>query len=85
MFNLKDLLIKFKEIQDPGEKKRRIAGEINLLLGSDLVSSSEIDIKDHVLFLKVHPAIKNKVFLNKKDTIERINSVFLGECIVDIR
>ncbi len=85
MFNLKDLLSKFKEIQDPGEKKRRIAGEINLLLGSDLVSSSEIDIRNHVLFLNVHPAIKNKVFLSKKNTIERINGVFPDECIVDIR
>jgi hypothetical protein len=85
MFNLKDLLSKFKEIQDPGEKKRRIAGEINILLGSDLVTSNEIDVRNHVLFLNTHPAIKNKVFLKKKNTIERINNVFPDECIVDIR
>jgi hypothetical protein len=85
MFNLKDLLSKFKEIQDPGEKKKNIAAEINRVLGSDLVTSNDIELKHHIIFLKVHPAIRQKLFLNKKNTIEVINSVFPEECIIDIR
>lgn len=85
MFNLKDLLVKFKSIQDPSEKKKVIIGILNEIIGAEILKNNEIETRNHILFLKAHSAVKNKIFMQKKNVVEKINNVLPEECIVDIR
>lgn len=85
MFNLKDLLVKFKGIQDPSEKKRVVVDVLNKIIGAEVLKRDEVDIKNHIIFIKSHPALKNKIFTQKKNTIDQVNSILPEEFIVDIR
>lgn len=71
--NLKDLLLKFKNIQNPKEVRKGIADEMNLFLGSELVKFDDIETKNHIIYLKIHPGIRQKIHNQKHQIIKKIN------------
>jgi hypothetical protein len=85
MLQIKDLLQKFKNLQDPGELRQRIAMTLNEVCGVSAFSGTSFEIRKHVMWLKVHPALKQKVIMRKDMCISTINQRFPDQHIVDIR
>lgn len=85
MLQIKDLLQKFKNLQDPGELRQRIATVLNEVCGVSGFSGASFEIKKHVIWLKTHPALKQKMVMRKEACITTINQRFPDQHIVDIR
>jgi len=85
MFEIKDLLKVFKNIKDPREAKITIASVLNAEIGSDLVKVDNIKIEKHIIWLKIHPAIRQKLFFKKNEILETIKKHLPDEVLVDIR
>lgn len=82
---LKNFLSRFEKIKNPKEDKISIANELSQILDFQ-ISSDSIEIKDSVLTIsKIHPVIKNTIFLNK----EKIITTLKGRCpyikVMDIK
>lgn len=71
MKNLSDLLLKFKSIEDPSNKKNNIQIIIEELTHIKLPEKS-ISIEKGKLTLKLHPVQKNVVFMHKEKILEEI-------------
>ncbi len=89
MFNLKELLEKFKSIQDPRKRKQSICDVLNQRLkieNSDLaVRPEQLEVRKNILWLRINPAIRQRVFMDKSTCLEKINLALPEEKIVDIK
>lgn len=71
MKTLADLLQKFKALRDPAEDKTIIAGVIKSLCGIDIPHNA-LTLKDNKIYIKTHPALRNVLYIKKKDLLIRI-------------
>lgn len=85
MFQIKELLHKFKALQDPCLIRQSFADVLNEVCKIKLLNSASLEIKKNIIWLKVNPAIKQKIFLNKKKCLEMIHYYYPEQHIVDIK
>ena len=85
MFQLKDLLDKFKSLEDPKESRGRIAEILNITCKIGVLDSKSLEIKKGIVWLKVHPAVKQRIIMNKQKCLEELKKSLPTEVIVDIR
>ncbi len=85
MFQIKDLLEKFKSIQDPEKARQNICNILNKELKMEYLTPDMVGVKKHILWLKVNPAIAQKIFMQKALCLEALKRDLPEEVIVDIR
>lgn len=85
MFQIKDLLAKFKQIEDPNHVRLGTANIINKVCGMDFLTGKSVEIKNNVAWLKTHPAIKQKVFFKKAECLSQIQAEFPSHNIIDLK
>ena len=74
MFNISNFLEKFsKNIQSNENDKRQILEIIKKQTGIEL-SNQSMEIKNYILYVNTSPAIKNKIFIYKKQILGEINN-----------
>lgn len=83
MKNLADFLQKFKAIRDPSLDKKIIAYVIKQTCGVD-IEPSNIKIKNFVIQISEHPAIKTSIYMKKQSILELINKELPGRNFSDI-
>lgn len=59
--------------------------ELNLKEGVLYITPDKIQIKHHILWAKIHPALRQKLMIAKPVCLEKINSALPEEKIIDIR
>ncbi len=85
MFQIKDLLDKFRAIQDPKKIKQGICDVLNKETGINYLKPEMVELKKHIIWLKVNPAIRQKIFMQKAPCLEVLKQSFPEEFIVDIK
>lgn len=85
MFEIKDLLGKFKNVENPREVREKIALAINSVLRADFLKGDDVEYKDHCVRIKTNPAVRHRVFVSKADCLAAIKGLLPGHTIVDIR
>lgn len=85
MFQLKELLSRFKEIKDPRQIKVQIAALLNQELSLDLFKPENVTIERNIIKITAHPALRQKIFTSKEKIIETMKKHLPDEFIVDIR
>ncbi len=85
MFQIKDLLEKFKSIRDPKEIRQKICDTLNRELKMEFLGPDMVSVKKHILWIKVNPAIAQKIFMQKTLCLEALKRELLEETIIDIR
>jgi hypothetical protein len=87
MFQIKDLLQKFKDVEDPNETKQRIAMAINQVIGVDLLRLENIEFKEKMGIVRINsnPAIRQRIFMVKEKCLDSLRSIFPKKTFVDIR
>lgn len=84
MFNISSLLKKFsRNIDTHDEVKKEISRIIQLYTGIP-ITSDMYEIKEYNIHVAVSPALKNKLFINKKKILEEI-SRNIPQKIIDIK
>ena len=74
MFNISIYLEKFKNIESKSSSlKSIVVDSIKNVLKVD-IDKKNIEIKNGIIYLKVHPVIKNEIFINKNKIIKEISS-----------
>jgi hypothetical protein len=68
MKNIADFLSKFKIIRDPSENRKQVVLVIKDVTGLD-IEEEEVRIVKNSLYLDVHPALKNHIFMRKKEIL----------------
>lgn len=84
MFNIAQLLEKFKSIKDPSIEKEKIAEVVAQLTGLQ-IKKEDISVKNQVVFVKIAPTAKMAVFLKKAQIIAQIKAILPELLIIDIR
>ncbi len=86
MFNIGNLLNKFKDLTPPNELIKNVAtGSIKEVLKIE-VPKKNIKISGNIIYLDATPALKSAVFTNKNSILKKISEKLNGkENIKDIR
>lgn len=72
MFNISSFLQKFsKNVADAEFHKKQISEVIEKHTQIN-ISTSDVEIKDYVIYIKSSPAVKNKIFIYKEKILEDI-------------
>lgn len=85
MFQIKDLLEKFRSIQDPKKIRQSICDVLNKQTNMTFLKPEMLEVKKHIIWLKVNPAIKQKIFMQKEPCLEALKQNFPEEFFVDIK
>lgn len=85
MFQIKDLLERFKSIRDPKEVRNTLSLAINKQIGGDLIKDDMLSVKNNILWIKANPAIRSKIFMNKNRCLEAVRKIDQENIIIDIR
>jgi hypothetical protein len=72
MISISELLGRFKNL-GLGERlsKEVLVEEINNIIGSNLLTTKDIKIKNSVAFIRVQSALKSEIFLHKDEILKR--------------
>ena len=85
MFNLSKYLEGFsKKVSASDSHKKTIIEILAKNTGLNL-SSENIEIKENTIYIKDSPAIKNKIFINKKSILDDTTLLLPDIKIIDIR
>lgn len=84
MFNIAGFLEKFKNVTLTARAPKKALIQSAAHYGIPLLEE-EITIRDGVAYGKVHPAIKNQLFLKKSFVLEDLKKDPFGKIITDIR
>ncbi|MBM2817458.1 MAG: hypothetical protein HW401_48 [Parcubacteria group bacterium] len=72
MFNISIYLEKFKNIESKSSTlKSVISDAVKNVLKAD-IDKKNIEIKNGIIYLKVHPVVKNEIFINKNNIIKEL-------------
>ncbi len=85
MFEIKDLLEKFKGVEDPKIVRLSIVSVLNRCLKAELLTEGDIEYKKHVVWVTANPAIKHKILTSKATCLELIRKALPGHTIVDLK
>ncbi len=85
MFQLKDLLGKFKEVEDPKEIRLMMCSVLNNELGADLVKENDIDFKNNIVWIRSNPAVKHKILTSKARYLDLLSKLLPNQTITDLR
>lgn len=85
--NISQYLEKFFTITPPKKfYQREIIKALNEVLGVELKNSEDVDYRFGVVYIKNNnQALKNEIFLNKEQIIEKLNQKIKNNKIKDIR
>lgn len=79
---LANYLEKFKKILADGpERKRHISSTINLITKISL-GEEQISVKDNVVYINASPALKNELFINKKQITEDLQKILNTSVVI---
>ncbi len=82
---LQNFLARFtKLLQTPGELKKPVLFSIKNITNITLLEK-DIEIKEGMVHLKTHPAIKNAIFMRKKVILEDLKNLLGNKSPYDIR
>jgi hypothetical protein len=84
MLQIKDLLGKFKNVEDPREIRAQIASALNVAIKADLLTESNIEYKRSIVRINANPAIKHKIMTSKQVCLNILNQTLGGHVITDI-
>jgi hypothetical protein len=73
MFNLSSFLEKFKQLKDPKDDKVIISRIISEVIGVTL-SDECIEIKKETLYVQGSALYKNRIFINKENILQKIQT-----------
>ncbi len=85
MFQIKELLAKFKLLEDPAQIRNTVALTINECIGVNALNLKSLEIRKNIVWLKVHPAVKQRISQKTTICIEAINSKLPELKIIDIK
>ncbi len=75
MFNISKYLEKFKKNVDKGSfLNESIVNIIKKHTEIDILKE-DIDIKSNIIYIKISPLYKNKIFIYKENVLEEINKI----------
>lgn len=78
-------LSKFKKISPPDDFLKK---EISILIEKEIgipIQKKNVEINRGIIFIKEKPIIKNEIFLNKKNILEKIRIISVDKKIYDIK
>jgi hypothetical protein len=85
MINLSAYLEKFKLILTaPGAVKKPVISSILTHTGIEL-TEKELEIKESVIYLKTHPAVKGEVYMKKSLILKELQTLLGAKAPKDIR
>lgn len=85
MNNLQNLLERFKKLINNSKDTKTRIKEIIAQAAHIELEEGQIDIRDATLFLKVHPAVKNSLFMYKKKILDALQKEMGTKAPRDIR
>ncbi len=84
MKNIGDFLSRFKIIRSPKQNREEVVHIIQGVLKLD-ITESDIQIKNKMVFIQCHPAIKTAIFLKKQVILEQIKEKLPDVQVVDLK
>ncbi len=84
MKNIGDFLSRFKIIRSPKQNREEVVRMIQGVLKID-ITESDIEIKNKIVFIQCHPAIKTAIFLKKQVILEQIKEKLPDVQVVDLK
>jgi hypothetical protein len=84
MKNIGDFLSRFKIIRSPKQNREEVVRIIQGVLKID-ITESDIEIKNKIVFIQCHPAIKTAIFLKKEVILEQIKEKLPDVQVVDLK
>ena len=74
MFNISIYLDKFKKIEVKSSNlKNHIIDSINNIIKIN-IDKKDVELKNGVVYLRVHPVVKNEIFINKNTILKELNT-----------
>lgn len=84
MKNIGDFLSRFKIIRSPKQNREEVARIIQSVIKLD-ITEADIELKNRMVFIQCHPAIKTTVFLKKEIILEQIKEKLPDVQVVDLK
>lgn len=85
MFQIKDLLEKFKLLKDPKQIRQGVCDVLNKETNMNFLKEDMINVQRNILWIKSNPAIRQKIFIQKALCLEVLKQNFPEESIIDIK
>lgn len=85
MLEIKDLLERFKRVEDPKSVRLGIISVLNNALKAELLTENDIEYKGHVVWITANPAIKHKILTSKALCLDMLKKALPGHTIVDLK
>ena len=84
MIGVFQLLQKYQTFKDGKSEREKLATTLSEHIVFQL-TNKDLVLKDGVLLIKTHPAVKNEIFLKKASIICFLNNSLVGASIKDIK
>jgi len=73
MFNIEDFLVRFKNIKPPNDTTRGYISDIIFDILNIKIEKTDIKINNNSVYIKTSHIIKNEIFLNKQNILNKLN------------
>ena len=73
MFNISIYLEKFKNIESKSSNLKSLVNDVIKNVLKVDIDKKNIEIKNGIIYLKVHPVVKNEIFINKNNIIKELS------------
>ncbi|MDD5318389.1 MAG: hypothetical protein PHF79_01010 [Candidatus Pacebacteria bacterium] len=84
MLSVSNFLSRYQTFKDSTLDREKIAQTLSIFMKVSF-TKKEIILKDNVLFIKTHPAIKNEIFLKKTSILSYLKEKNPEVSVSDIR
>ena len=84
MIELNSFLEKFKKFINTDEEVKKVVISVVEEKTGIKLEKINIKIKENILYLKEHPAVKNEIFMNKETILKEIQKLS-GQKIINIK
>lgn len=85
MFNISAYLEKFKKIEPEGESAKRVAEKAIFETIGVKVERKEISVRNNTIHISAPAAIKNEIFMNKREILQKARDGAGTRIVGDIR
>ena len=73
MFNISIYLEKFKNIESKSSNLKSLVNDVIKNVLKVDIDKKNIEIKNGIIYLKVHPVVKNEIFIIKNNIIKELS------------